>query len=338
MSSSFESRRDRSAVPVFVNGRFSSRSRPTGVDRLAAEFAASRPEGVLRPKYSGVIGTNLWEQSVLPVRARTGVLLSLANSGPMVARRHVVAIHDMAHWDHPEWFSRAYVLKARTLNRSWARAARLILCPSRSVAGNIVRRLGRSEETVVVVGNGHRWSDLPAAAPPDREQFALVVGTLSTRKNLAALLAAWPAIRHRYPALRLRVVGATGGRLFADGVRPERIDGVDVLGYVDDSTLDHLYAHASVFIAPSLYEGFDIPVLDALTVGTPVVASDIDVHRELFADVAALVDPANTIDLADAVTDAIGRRVDEPTRRALLREHSWERVTARVDAALERIS
>ena len=321
-----------------LNGRFTSRAQPTGVDRLAIEMAASMPPGaVIEPSATGVAMTNLWEQVVLPLRARGDILVSLANSGPAIARRHVVAIHDTAHWDHPEWFSAPYRLKARTLNRAWARTARRIVCPSQTVATNISQWLGLDADDIAIVGNGHRWGDSPPEPAPGRKPFVLAVGTISTRKNLSALLNAWPLVRRERPELTLKIIGADGGHHFAGSTG--RIDdpSVDFCGYVTDATLDRWFTEATSFVSPSLYEGFNIPILDALTAGTPVAASDIDVHRELFDGACAFADPNDPADLATAVLRASSSTIEPATRNELRTSHSWPVVAQRISEAVEEV-
>lgn len=319
-----------------LNGRFATRAQPTGVDRLAIETTARTSVGaIIEPSMSGMAITNLWEQLVLPARAGDDTLVSLANSGPVVARRHVVAIHDTAHWDHPEWFSRPYRTKARLLNRAWARTASHLLCPSKTVAANITRWLGRDAADITVVGNGHRWQDPPPETTPERRPFVLAAGTISTRKNLAALLAAWPQVRRERPDLTLRIVGAGGGHHFSGSSDRGDDPSIEFLGYVSDETLDRLFVEATSFVSPSLYEGFNIPVLDALTAGTPVAASDIDVHRELFDGACSFADPADDGALAAAVLRASESTVATETRDELRRTHSWSAVVERIERAVD---
>ncbi|MFW2335614.1 glycosyltransferase family 4 protein [Ilumatobacter sp.] len=293
------------------------------------------PVALIEPTVRGVAVTNLWEQVVLPLRARHDVLVSLANSGPVIARRHVVAIHDTAHWDHPEWFSLPYRIKARSLNRSWARTASHLLCPSETVATNISRWLGRDAADITVVGNGHRWRGPMPEPAHERRPFVLAVGTISTRKNLGALLAAWPMVRRERPELTLRIIGADGGHNFAGSAHRVDDPSIEYLGYVSDAALDQLIVEATSFVSPSLYEGFNIPILDALTAGTPVAASDIDVHRELFDGACSFADPTDPTALAASVLDASAATVAPATRDELRRTHSWAMVAHRIESALE---
>ena len=321
-----------------LNGRFMSRAQPTGVDRLATEIPAIMPpDTVIEPSVNGVALTNMWEQVVLPLRARDDTLVSLANSGPAFARRHVVAVHDTAHWDHPEWFSAPYRLKARTLNRAWARSARRIVCPSQTVAANVSRWLGRDAADVTVVGNGHRWGDKPPAPHAERKPFVLAVGTISARKNLSTLLGAWPLVQRERPELTLRIVGAEGGHAFSGSADRPVDPSVEFCGYVTDTTLDQWFTEATSFVSPSFYEGFNIPILDALTAGTPGAASDIDVHRELFDGACTFADPTDPADLATAVLQASASSVEPATRDELRTSHSWPVVAERISEALEEV-
>ena len=298
----------RSARPLQLNARCLVRAEPTGVDQLTVALAGRAGElgvDVIEPAVSGRIASNVWEQVVLPWHARRAMLMSLANSGPVIAGRHVVMIHDAAHWDHPEWFSRPYRAKAHVLNRIWARRSELVLVPSQFTADRLTRHLPVEPDRLRVVGNAHRWpAGVPRRVRTD-ERFVLTVSTLSTRKNVRRLVAAWPHVRAAVPGVRLKVVGTSSGSILAGDGDHGAAEGVDFLGYVSETSLDELFLAASGYASASLYEGFNIPVLDAIVAGVPVAISDIAVHRELYGEVASFFDPTSVDDIARSVVEAL---------------------------------
>jgi alpha-1,3-rhamnosyl/mannosyltransferase len=140
-------------------------------------------------------------------------------------------------------------------------------------------------------------------APP----YVLAVGTREPRKNLGRLLDAWhgldAAIHSTTP---LVIVGAAGWGDDAERSRLETTEGVRLLGHVEDALLAALYARASVFVYPSLAEGFGFPVLEAMACGAPVITSEVSSMPEVAGDAALLVDPLDTDALRQALATVLG--------------------------------
>jgi glycosyltransferase involved in cell wall biosynthesis len=133
--------------------------------------------------------------------------------------------------------------------------------------------------------------------------YVLTVATLERRKNLETLLKAMTIVRANHPDLRLAVVGAPGWQgpsLDAEGVLP--------LGYVDDEELAALYRGAEVFVYPSRFEGFGMPIVEAMACGTPVVASAHPSMDEASGDVAVRADPDSTQALATGIEHSLMER------------------------------
>jgi glycosyltransferase involved in cell wall biosynthesis len=217
-------------------------------------------------------------------------------------------IHDLVPLRHPDW---VHPQTYRMHSRKYAHAAEtcdLIVVNSEFTAGEVVDLLGSTRERICVAYPGLG----PAFRPygPTRDlggPYALTVATLERRKNLETLLAAVPLIRERRPELRLAVAGAPGWRapnLDVGGVLP--------LGYVDDEELAALYRGAEVFVYPSRFEGFGMPIIEAMACGTPVVASAHRSLDEASGEAAIRADPES----AEALADAIQRGLTE--RGALL--------------------
>jgi alpha-1,3-rhamnosyl/mannosyltransferase len=179
---------------------------------------------------------------------------------------------------------------------------------------------------------------LPAQVPP---RFALHVGTFEPRKNLQMLLRAWEQLHFHSPVtLPLVLCGALGWK--NDDLRPMLSQGEHAgwlinLGYVSDGVLAELYRRAVMVCCPSLYEGFGLPVLEAMAMGTPVLASDIPVHREVAGTAAALLPPEDAAQWAIA---AAALASDDDRRRELAvrgrrraGEFSWQRAATDTVAA-----
>jgi glycosyltransferase involved in cell wall biosynthesis len=183
------------------------------------------------------------------------------------------------------------------------RAADAVIAVSEHTKADAIRTYGMREEKISVIYEGvadrfRRTSPDATAAVrrkyslPDR--FILSVGTIEPRKNLSALLEAYHVLRNEYPEYRLVLVGKKGW-LYADFFR--RIDELGLgdkivfPGFVPDEDLPAMYSAADLFVFPSLYEGFGLPVLEALACGAAVVASNASSVPEVAGDAALLVDP-----------------------------------------------
>ncbi|HBI15911.1 MAG TPA: hypothetical protein DDY20_10430 [Desulfobulbaceae bacterium] len=231
---------------------------------------------------------------------------------PLCTRKPVVVTcHDLSLLDHfptkPAGPMRYY---ERAVMQSGLQRAAHIIAPSRAVAAELRQRLGLPADRVSVlypplpsfcfdITSGEPWPDRLQVRPP----FFLSVGTIEPRKNLHRLLLGWRRAysRCRVPLLLVGPYG-WGERTLLDG-QLAVTDGLRWLGCVDDSTLAALYRQATAVVQFSLAEGFDYPVAEALCTGTPVVLSDIEVHREVAADCGLFAPPADPDALADRLVE-----------------------------------
>ena len=210
-----------------------------------------------------------------------------------------VTVHDLAVLRYPQFFPAWTRLYASTLLRRVLRAAARIVAVSEFTKREVVELARVPPERIVVAPNAtdERFT---AEGPRATGDYVLAVGTLEPRKNLARLLEAM-----RRLDVELRVVGARGW----GGVDvPAQADGVRWLGEVPDDELAALYRGAQCFVYPSLYEGFGLPVLEAMRSGTPVVTSTGTAMEEVAGDAAELVDPLDPESIANGIERAIARR------------------------------
>lgn len=233
----------------------------------------------------------------------------------------LVVVHDITFHLHPEWFSRRVRLLLSTLvPRAMRRAARVVTVSQRSKA-DIVDAFGIDPERIGVVTNiaAPAFGPRPGAAGRVAERFGLdryclYVGDVHPRKNLASLTAALARLGE---ALPLAIVGRAGHQ----GEQIIRASGARWLGPLGDEDLADLYSASTVTCYPSLYEGFGLPVIEAMACGAPVVASNRGAIPEVAGDAAVLVDPtpeglADGIRAALELTTADRLRVDGPNRAA----------------------
>jgi glycosyltransferase involved in cell wall biosynthesis len=211
-------------------------------------------------------------------------------------------VYDLSPLHHPEWVA---PLTRRMHGRKYANAAKTsdrIFAISEFTAADVAETFAFPRERIPVAYPGVDERYTPEGPKDDRGgPYVLAVATLEPRKNLSTLVAAHTLVRAQRPGLELVVAGAPvhwaeqelGG------------DGVTALGFVPDDELPELYRGASVFAYPSLFEGFGIPVVEAMACGTPVVATDDPAVQEVAGDAAILVPRAR---LAEGLRRALADR------------------------------
>ncbi len=257
----------------------------------------------------------------------------------------VLTVHDLAYDAHPDTVMAASRRYAELVPRGLRRAA-AVCTVSETVATELVERYDLDRSRVVVTPNGlsARW--LAGPAPAGRaelsarglpERFLLFVGTMEPRKNLPVLLDALRVLRAtRADVPPLVIAGPAGWG------RPPDLAGLPAgavvpTGYLADEALAGLVAAAACLVLPSRYEGFGLTALEALACGTPVIASDLPVLREVLGAAATFVPVGDAAALAEGLSEVLDAGRGDPSavearrRRAAL--FSWRRCAERTLAA-----
>jgi glycosyltransferase involved in cell wall biosynthesis len=238
--------------------------------------------------------------------------------------------HDLVPFHHPEWCTPRTVSMHTRKARHAAATCDVVFANSHFTAADLVDVLGVDEGRIVPAPPG-----LADGLDPDGEAAdlngpaILALGTIEPRKNLARLVEAW------------RLLGGELGLVLAGGEgwgdRPDLADPrIRRLGYVPDEEIARLYRGAAVFAFPSMFEGFGMPIVEAMACGTPVVASIHASLDEACGDAAIRVDPLDARSIASGIREALARR-DElvPLGLAHAARFSWKRTGATMLAALE---
>ncbi|MBN2471195.1 MAG: glycosyltransferase family 4 protein [Anaerolineae bacterium] len=296
----------------------------------------------------------LWEQALHPWQlGGLDLLHGMAFATPILSRvPSVVTVYDLSFIHYPDRLSTARRLYLRAFTRLSAQRARRVIAISASTAADIERLLGipRDRIDIALPGVGAQYRPLPGdAVAAFRERlglparFLLHLGTLEPRKNLTVLLHAYAALpdslRREAP---LVLVGGKGWGLdevHATIVRLGLGDSVRLEGYAPDTDLPLWYNAASALVFPSVYEGWGLPVVEALACGTPVVVSAVSSLPEAAGDAGLKLDPHHVPDwiagLERALTDEAWRVEARARGLAHAAAFTWE-ATARAHAACYR--
>ena len=270
-------------------------------------------------------------------------------------RRLVATIHDCTFLTHPEFHLPANIDHCLRGTRLAIERADAIIAVSESTRRDLIERMGAPADRIVVtleaadpglarVTDAARLDavrqryDLP-------ERFVLFLGAMEPRKNLPRLLEAFAALA---PALRqefyLVVAGAQGWLNDSVHEQVQKLglaDSVTFPGYIEQDDVAALYSLATVFAYPSQWEGFGLPVLEAMACGTPVLTSSVSSLPEVAGDAAVLVPPTDV----DAIADGLGRLLEDSALRADLAvrgprraaQFSWDRCARETLAVYEAV-
>jgi glycosyltransferase involved in cell wall biosynthesis len=329
-----------------------------GSDETAQAWMRERPALRYRRSHlptGSAPGRILWEQIVAPVVTRhdhLDVLFCPVNVVPLAGIvPSVVTVHDLAFLAHPEAFHPSKRRYLTLMTRLSVQRARRVIAVSAHTKDDLVRHFHVAPGKVTVIPNAMDHRFRPATNPDTLaqftrdhhlpERFILFIGTLEPRKNLRRLIEAFARIARTDGDVALVIVGASGWMTSDLAPLVQRLtltDRIIFTGYVPDDELPRWYQSATLFCYASLYEGFGLPVLEAMACGTPVVTSNTSSLPELTGDAASLVDPTDVAALTDALyallTDAPRRAEMRHAGLERARDYSWERTAAATYAVI----
>lgn len=278
----------------------------------------------------------LWEQAVLPLEAaryRLDVMLNPGFTAPVFsARPSVTVFHDLQHLRHPEYFRWFDLPFWRVLLWAAAHRSRRLIAVSNATRDDLARFYPFTADRIAVIPHGvdAAFSTLDRSR---QEDYMLCVSTLHPHKNIERLVRVYTRRKRDF---KLILAGMRGFRTreIEKLITPD----IQVTGWIPRKELLNLYARARAFIYPSTFEGFGMPVLEAMAAGIPVACSGIAPLREIGGDAALFFDPENEHEIAEALDRIMS---DESLRARLAqagparaREFTWRRSAERTLAVL----
>ncbi|MAO23080.1 MAG: hypothetical protein CMJ35_02695 [Phycisphaerae bacterium] len=318
---------------LLINAKWRVSPRVSGVQRYAeglarAIDASALPARFVEPPHADRLRTTFWEQNTLTKLARNhGALLCPANSAPLQLDQDIrllVTIHCLRFHFHPTSYSPAFVRWYRVMIPRVIERANTIFTVSQAQRTEIEGVYPAATGKIQVMSPG-----LDPEFHPDHERdnavpegaYLVAISTPAPAKNLGTLIKAYARCVDLPPLVLIGVSPREADVLCPESVRSR----VHALGQIDDSTrIASILAHAQLLLAPSRYESFGLPCLEAMGCGTPVLASDIPAHREVCRSAAAFAEPVNP----DAWEEQLVQILADSSRLARMRNAGLTRSRA----------
>lgn len=319
-------------IKIFINARFCSQP-VTGVQRYAHElvkaldiliskksidtnkysFIMLAPRNIkIIPKLTniplnivGCFRGVLWEQLELPFFSKSGLLINLCNTAPLIKTNSIVTIHDAAVCGVPNAYSKKYKMWYKFLEPILGRRVKKVITDSNFSKNEITDyyAIPSDKIDVVYLGKDHICNIKSDNKILDKyalrgKNYILAVSSASFNKNFHSIAKAAKLLKHE--KYKFVIVGGNNSTIF-NKYEESFSSEVVRLGYITDSELKALYENASCFVYPSFYEGFGLPPIEAMACGCPVIVSNSASLPEICGDAALYCDPYNVQDIASKI-------------------------------------
>ena len=352
---------------LIINGSFLINN-ITGVERYAIEMSKAlgnlvdKPESqlIIAPKEARVdqihnvsiytdsvsVGRNrwLWEQIRLPYllrRFKDYLLWSPANTGPLFISNQIVTIHDVAFLKDENWFSAPNRYYYRFLIPRLARRVKYLMTVSNFSKKEIIKHNLNEDKKIEVIYNSISSSFMSCKNHKIVKPYFVTIGSRDPRKNVVKLIEAWSILNDELEKSPFLKIIGKGNRGFRKEEFQNIPSNVEFTGYLSDEKMIDILKNAQALIYPSLYEGFGLPPLESMSLGVPVLSSDIEPIREVCGQAPLYFDPYSSYDIAQKVKVLLKNKDlrDEMIAKGLERAKlfSWEKSALKLLRLIERI-
>lgn len=340
---------------IVINARFLTQ-KITGVQRFAIEISKElkktnlsivflAPKDIIHYQIADELGVktlgnlkgHLWEQIELQafVYYKKAMLISFCNTAPLFLNNQIVTIHDLCFKKHPEWFSKIFVNVYNFMIPRLVKRAMHILTVSETSKVELIQELNVSQRKVSVIYNAvasvfREELSSNISVFEDDEEYILTVSSHHPRKNFDRLIQGFQLIND--DNLKLYIIGDVNKNFTKMNLNNDIKDRVIFLKNISDRQLVHYYRNAKLFVYPSLYEGFGIPIIEAMSQDIPVCVSDIPVFHEVCNNDAVYFDPFNPHDIKDKMMKVL--EGNNNAKKINLDRFSWNKGAIKIESII----
>jgi len=287
-------------------------------EKLGNEVEFVSPQGIIHTALAEkldvkIIGNTkgfFWEQVELPFwlkKEKSPLLVNFGNVAPQYYSNQIVTIHDLSTLEHPEWYSSKFSRAYKFMIPQVVQNAKKVIAVSNFTKKRIVDLLETDSSKIEVIYNTIE-KDNSNIIVDNHHPYFLSVGSFSGRKNFTTLIKAFKSADIEGVKLKIRGdnedIFKGEGELIESAANHERIQFIEPLNY---TAYLELIRNATALINTSIYEGFGMPNLEAMSLGVPVICSNIEVFREVSGHCATYVEPVNELELSEALKEILSR-------------------------------
>lgn len=292
----------------------------------------------------------LYEQSSLPSiisREHVDLVFNPGFTSPKSVNVPAVTVfHDLQHVHHPEFFRKRELPLWNLLLDQAVRASTKIIAASETTRRDVIEHYHLTDDKVVAIPHGVEEAFFKLERQPDRDNpFLLCVATLDPNKNIDKLIRVFGSLRGEFPRLGLVLAGMRGGQTAKIEALVDELglrNAVRITGWIPRAEIYKLYERATAFVYPSTFEGFGLPVLEAMAARVPLASSRIDPLLELAGDAATFFDPKSEQEMAQAIWNLLMHQeeADRQVERGKIRAagFTWSESARRTLALFEEVS
>lgn len=274
-------------------------------------------------KLGGVSYQHIWEQVIIPKFVKGNLLINLANFAPIFKSNQICVIHDALVFTFPHEYKRRFVILARLFHKFITRNSKYIATVSKFSAREIAKYTKKILPEIIILGNSAENFRHINSNENILTKYNLIC------KNYLLVIFSQSNSEYKNVARMIDIVDQLDLNLVCVGninFKYHMSNKITHIANVDDSQLKALYENARLLILPSLYEGFGIPLLEAMECSCPIVASDIPVFREICGDAVTYFNPYDSIDMVNVINTSINSiAINEQVKKYLTirQNYTW---------------